>query len=96
MECNSGIAGGFSSCYFAGWKACDYLSVIGVGEYQKILDPRSRPKFGIDDQNTEILDAFVKEKWIYDYFEDESKEGYYKIRRREPRKADSHSLQIPC
>lgn len=68
-------------------EACRYLSSIGFDEYQRILDSHSRPRFEMDDNNKKILDAFVEHKWIFDYLEDESKPGFYRIRRKEPKKA---------
>lgn len=65
---------------------CRYLSSIGFSEYQRILESHSRPKFEIDELNTQLLDSFVEQKWIFDYLEDEAKEGYYRIRRKEPKK----------
>lgn len=68
-------------------EACRYLSSIGLNEYQRILDSHSRPRFEMDINNRKILDAFVEHKWIFDYLEDETKSGFYRIRRKEPKKA---------
>jgi len=67
-------------------EACRYLSSIGLNEYQRILDSHSRPRFEMDSNNKKILDAFVEHKWIFEYLEDETKSGFYRIRRKEPKK----------
>lgn len=65
-----------------------YLSILGLTDFIKIFDSHSKPKFEITDQNAELLDAFKRKKWIYEYFEDDNHPDYYRIRRREPRKTE--------
>lgn len=69
-------------------EACKYLSALNLHEYVRIFDSHSKPKFEMTQQNESILDAFRKKGWIFEYVEDESRPGFYKIRRREPRKMD--------
>ena len=64
------------------------LSILGLTDFIQIFNSHSRPKFEATDQNTELLDAFKRKKWIYEYFEDDNNPDYYRIRRREPRKAE--------
>lgn len=67
-------------------EAHQYLSALNLHEYIKIFDSHSKPKFEINQQSESILDAFVQKTWIFEYVEDDMRPGYYKIRRREPRK----------
>lgn len=67
-------------------EACRYLSALNLHEYVRIFDSHSKPKFEISQQSKNILDAFKQKGWIFEYFEDETRPDYYKIRRREPRK----------
>ena len=69
---------------------CRYLSILGLNEYIKVFDSHSRPKFEINDQNNELLEAFKQRAWIFEYLEDDTRAGYYKIRRREQRKESTH------
>lgn len=64
------------------------LSILGLTDFAQIFNSYSRPKFETTEQNTELLDAFKQKKWIYEYFEDDNQPGYYKIRRREPKKTE--------
>ena len=66
-----------------------YLSMLGLDNFSKIFDSHSKPKFEITSQNQHILDAFKLKGWIYEYVEDESHPGYYKIRRRVPKKIEN-------
>lgn len=66
-----------------------YLSMLGLDNFSKIFDSHSKPKFEITSQNQHILDAFKLKGWIYEYVEDESRPGYYKIRRRVPKKIEN-------
>lgn len=70
-------------------EACKYLSALNLHEYVRIFDSHSKPKFEITQQNESILGAFRKKGWIFEYVEDESRPGFYKIRRREPRKTEN-------
>ena len=65
------------------------LSILGLTDFIQIFDSHSRPKFEITDPNTELLDAFKQKKWIYEYLEDDNRPDYYRIRRREPKKAET-------
>ena len=67
-------------------EACKYLSALNLHEYVRIFDSHNKPKFEINQQSEIILDAFKQKGWIFEYVEDENRPGYYKIRRREPRK----------
>lgn len=68
--------------------ACRILAILSLNDYIKIFDSHSRPKFEANEQNKKLLDAFQNRGWIFDYTEDDTRAGYYKIRRREPRKSD--------
>lgn len=68
--------------------ACRILAILSLNDYIKIFDSHSRPKFEANEQNKKMLDAFQIRGWIFDYTEDDTRAGYYKIRRREPRKGD--------
>lgn len=65
---------------------CRYLPVLGFDEYIKIFDSHSKPKFEINQQSRIMLDAFKRKGWIFEYLEDESRPGFYKIHRKELRK----------
>lgn len=69
-------------------EASKCLSILGLTDFIQIFNSHSRPKFEATDQNTELLNAFKRKKWIYEYFEDDNNPDYYRIRRREPRKAE--------
>lgn len=69
-------------------EACKYLSALDLHEYVRIFDSYSKPKFEMNQQNKNILEAFRKKGWIFEYIEDESRPGYFKIRRNEPRKTE--------
>ena len=60
------------------------LNSLGLTDYIKLFDARSRPKFEINGTNESLLTAFKESNWIYDYEEDSEKEGYYKIIRKKP------------
>lgn len=59
----------------------DYLAILGLYEYDKIFEPRLRPKFPIDEVSSKLLMAFQERGWIYTYFQDPGQNGYYRIRR---------------
>lgn len=65
---------------------CRYLPLLSFDEYIKIFDFHSKPKFEINQQSRIMLDAFKRKGWIFEYLEDESRPGFYKIHRKEPRK----------
>lgn len=62
----------------------DNLSLLCLISYLKLFDTRSRPKFEINTTNERLLTAFKKNNWIYDYEENNDKDGYYKIIRKKP------------
>lgn len=68
-------------------EVCKYLSALELGEFIKIFDSRSKPKFENTDDNVRLLNAFQKKEWIHDYVIDDTRNGYYKIRRHAPKKA---------
>ena len=63
------------------------LNSLGLTDYIKLFDARSRPKFKINGTNESLLTAFKENNWINDYEEDFEKEGYYKIIRKKPVKS---------
>ena len=71
-------------------QACKYLSLIRQEEYTQIFDSHSRPKFEINEQSETLLEAFRQKGWIHEYLEDESRPGFYKIRRKEKRIFNSY------
>lgn len=71
-------------------QACNYLSLIRQEEYTQIFDSHSRPKFEINEQSETLLEAFRQKGWIHEYLEDESRPGFYKIRRKEKRIFNSY------
>lgn len=56
-----------------------YLSILNLFEYLKIFEPRTRPKFEINDTNNKLLTAFTNNNWIENFDE---KDGYYRISRK--------------
>lgn len=58
------------------------LTLLDLSQYSKIFDERSRPKFEIGSESKKLLDAFQKKGLIYDYEEDQNREGYYKVVRK--------------
>lgn len=66
---------------------CRYLSLLDLEDYLKVFDSRSRPKFAINEQSNIILEAFKQKGWIYEYLEDDTRSGFYKIHRREQKKS---------
>ncbi len=57
----------------------EILNLLGLTNYLKIFDIRSRPKFEINDENEKLLTAFKENNLIDNYEENSEKEGYYKI-----------------
>ena len=95
LLCANDISYEVKACLFAAMiqyigqtEASKYLSILGLTDFIKIFDSHSKPKFEITDLNAKLLDAFKRKKWIYEYFEDDNHPDYYRIRRREPRKAE--------
>ncbi|MBS4203671.1 hypothetical protein [Lederbergia citrea] len=62
----------------------EYLDLLDLAEYNKIFKYRTRPKFEINTTNERLLTAFKENNWIFDFKEDQNKEGYYKIIRHRP------------
>ena len=60
----------------------EILALLDLTNYIKIFDTQSRPKFEISDESKKLLGAFQKNGLIYDYEEDQNREGYYKIVRK--------------
>lgn len=67
----------------------EILKLLNLTDYTKIFDPRSRPKFEINDENEKLLFAFKVNHLIDGYEEYPDKEGYYKIKRH---KSETKSL----
>lgn len=57
------------------------IKKIGLTEYEKIFLPRHRPKIKVDNLNEQILNLFVRKKWIDSFEVDASKSEYYKVQR---------------
>ena len=70
----------------------EVLTSLDLTNYVRIFDERSRPKFEISSESEKLLGAFQKKKLIYDYEEDQNKEGYYKIVRTKPAKPLAQEL----
>lgn len=62
--------------------AAKYLSIVGKKEFISIFDSHSRPRFEMNDQSRDLLEKFVDNGWIYEYYPED---GFYKIRRNPPR-----------
>lgn len=58
------------------------LNLLGLSNYLKLFDTRSRPKFDINTLNERLLTAFKENNWIHDYEENPARGGYYKIIRK--------------
>lgn len=56
-----------------------YLDLLNLTEYKKIFEPRTRPKFEINDVNQKLLTAFRIKGWIGVFYEDDKKDGFYKV-----------------
>lgn len=57
------------------------LNKIGLTEYEKIFLSRHRPKIMVDNLNKQILNLFVRKKWINSFEVDTIKSEYYKVQR---------------
>lgn len=62
----------------------EYAKELNCNNYAAIFDSHKKPKYEINDINTNVLEAMVEAKWIYEYLEDENKQGFYKIHRNKP------------
>lgn len=65
------------------------LSLLGLTNYLKLFDTRSRPQFKSNTVNESLLKAFKENNWIYDYKENPDRDGYYKIIRKK------HTRSLP-
>lgn len=64
----------------------EYLQVLDVGEFTKVFDSNTRPKYKINPVSDKVLTAFKKNDIIYGFKEDSSKPNYYRIWRKRPTK----------
>lgn len=62
--------------------AVKYLSQIGKVEYGRIFTPKAKPRFEDTPDNRAILDKFIENGWIHEYYSDS---GFLKIRRHAPK-----------
>ena len=58
-----------------------YLNILDLGKFASLFEKNSRPRFEVNTQNKKLLDAFVKNNYIYEYYEDQKYKGYYKTRK---------------
>ncbi|GAE02569.1 hypothetical protein CBO05C_2259 [Clostridium botulinum B str. Osaka05] len=71
----------------------EYFGLLGLSNYLKLFEPRSRPKFKINSTNEKILTALKNSNWIYDFEADSKRTEYYKITRiKYPRNLLSNEL----
>lgn len=70
----------------------EILALLGLTNYIKLFDTRSRPKFEISDESEKLLTAFKEKGVICNYEGSQDKEGYYKIVRIKPAKPLKHEL----
>jgi len=63
-------------------QALTILNKIGLTEYQKIFLSRHRPKIKVDNLNKQILNLFVKNKWIDSFEVDTTNNEYYKVKKK--------------
>ena len=56
-----------------------YISTLDLCEYLKIFEPRTRPRFEVNDTNNKLLTAFTNNNWIENF---DKKDGYYRISRK--------------
>ena len=67
-------------------KVSDYLTVLGLGDFNRVFDSSTRPKYEDTSETRVILDAFISKGWIHDYIADTERPGYLRIHRTEPKK----------
>lgn len=60
----------------------EYINLLGLVEYKKLFESRSRPRFVVNDTNWKLLTAFKDRGWIHEFQEEQEKTGYYKIMRQ--------------
>lgn len=56
-----------------------YFTLLGLFDYIRLFEPRSRPKFKISATNEKILQGLKNRNLINDFEVDPKREGYYKI-----------------
>ena len=61
------------------------LDKLSLGEYKRIFDKKTRPRFTVKEENRLILDAFAQGGFIANYSIDERNPRYYRIYRKKPR-----------
>lgn len=57
----------------------ELLPLLGLTNYLKIFDPRSRPKFEVNDENERLLTEFKRHHFIEDF--SKSTNNSFKIKR---------------
>lgn len=60
-------------------KVKQYLDLLGLTDYLKLFEPRSRPRFIINSKNQKILEALKNSNFIYDFEIDLKRDEYYKV-----------------
>ena len=63
-------------------QAIAMLNKIGLTECQKLFISRHRPKIKVDNLNKQILNSFVKNKWIDSFEVDTTNNEYYKVKKK--------------
>ena len=63
-------------------QAIPMLNKMGLTEYQKLFLSRHRPKIKVDNLNKQILNLFVKNKWIDSFEVDTTNTEYYKVKKK--------------
>ncbi len=61
------------------------LDKLSLGEYKRIFDKKTRPRFTVKEENRLILDAFAQGGFIANYSIDERNPRYYRIYRKKSR-----------
>lgn len=57
----------------------EYLDLLKLEEFKKIFESRTRPKYEVNEVSNKLLTAFKENGWIFDFIEDDEREGNYKI-----------------
>lgn len=63
-------------------QAITMLNKIGLTAYEKLFLPYYRPKFKVNNLNKQILDLFIKNKWIDSFEIDTDNTEYYKVKKK--------------
>lgn len=58
------------------------LNKMGLTEYHKLFLSRYKPKITVDNSNKQILNLFVKNKWIDSFEVDTTNTEYYKVKKK--------------